>query len=87
MFVRTVKIRNKTGLHIRPAGLFVETANKFRSAVQVATADQEADGRSVLGLMLLELTPGTEITIRADGEDEAEAAGELAALVESGFSE
>jgi len=87
MFVRTVTIRNKTGLHIRPAGLFVETASKFRSVVQVATADQEADGRSVLGLMLLELTPGTEITIRADGEDEAEAAGELAALVESGFSE
>ncbi len=87
MFARTVKIRNKTGLHVRPAGLFVETANKFRSAVQVATADQEADGRSMLSLMLLELTPGTEITIRAEGEDEAEAAGELATLVESGFSE
>jgi phosphotransferase system HPr (HPr) family protein len=87
MFVRTVTIRNKTGLHVRPAGLFVETASKFRSAVQVATADQEADGRSVLGLMLLELTPGSEITIRAEGEDEAEAAGELAALVERGFSE
>jgi phosphocarrier protein len=87
MFVRAVTIRNKTGLHVRPAGLFVETANKFRSAIQVATADQEADGRSLLSLMLLELTPGTEITIRTEGEDEAEAAGALAALVESGFSE
>lgn len=87
MFARMVKIRNKTGLHVRPAGLFVETANKFRSAVQVATGDQEADGRSMLSLMLLELTPGTEITIRAEGEDEAEAAGALATLVESGFSE
>ena len=87
MFVRTVRIRNKSGLHVRPAGLFVETANKFRSTVKVATADQEADGRSVLSLMLLELTPGMEITIRAEGEDEAEAAGALAALVESGFSE
>jgi phosphocarrier protein HPr len=87
MFSRTVRIRNKTGLHIRPAGLFVETANKFRSAVQVATADREADGRSVLSLMLLELTPGAEITIRAEGEDEVAAAHELAALVENGFSE
>ena len=87
MIARKVKILNQTGLHVRPAGLFVETANRFRSTVRVAAGDREADGRSVLSLMLLELTPGVEIVIRAEGEDEAQAAGALAALVESGFRE
>jgi len=87
MTARTVKVVNQTGLHIRPAGLFVETANRFRSDIRVATAEQEVDGRSVLGLMLLELGPGKELTIRAEGEDEAEAATALAQLVERGFSE
>jgi phosphocarrier protein len=87
MTERPVKILNKTGLHIRPASLFVETANRFRSTVRVAAGDREADGRSILSLMLIELTPGAEILIRTEGDDEEQAAAALAALVESGFSE
>jgi phosphocarrier protein HPr len=87
VIARKVTILNKTGLHVRPAGLFVETANKFRSTVRVAAGDKDADGRSALSLMLLELTPGAEIVIRVEGEDEKQAADALAALVESGFSE
>ena len=87
MTERRVKILNETGVHARPAGLFVEAANKFRSTVHVAAGDREADGRSILSLLLIELTPGTEIVIRAEGEDEEQAATALAALVESGFRE
>ena len=87
MTARSVTIRNKTGLHIRPASLLVATANRFQSTVRVAAGEREADGRSILSLMLMELAPGTEIVIRAEGEDEEQAADALAALVESGFSE
>lgn len=87
MTERPVTILNKTGLHIRPARLFVETANRFHSTVRVLTGDREADGRSILSLMLIELTPGAEILIRTEGDDEQQAATALAALVESGFSE
>ncbi len=87
MTERRVKILNRTGLHIRPARLFVETANQFRSTVRVSAGDREADGRSILSLMLIELTPGAEILIRTEGDDEQQAADALAALVESGFSE
>jgi phosphocarrier protein len=87
MTERRVKILNKTGVHVRPAGLFVETANRFRSTVRVSAGDREADGRSILSLMLIELTPGAEILIRTEGDDEDQAATALAALVESGFRE
>ena len=87
MTARSVTIRNKTGLHIRPASLLVATANRFQSTVRVAAGEREADGRSILSLMLMELAPGTEIVIHAEGEDEEQAADALAALVESGFSE
>jgi len=84
---RPVKILNKTGLHIRPASLFVQMASRFHSTVRVFAGGQEADGRSILSLMLLELTPGTEIVIRAEGDDENQAMEALVLLVESGFSE
>lgn len=87
VFARTVKVLNKTGLHARPATMFVDTANKFRSSISVVKGDQEVDAKSVLGLMLLEVTKGTEITIKAQGEDEVEAVNTLAELVEKKFRE
>jgi phosphocarrier protein len=87
VYSRTVIIRHKSGLHVRPAGLFVEAANRFRSAVRVNKGEKQADGRSILSLMLLEVTPGTELTISAEGEDETAAADTLAALLEGGFDE
>src|SRR5205814_1447769 len=73
VFARTVTLLNSTGLHARPAGLFVETAARFRSTIKVVKGTGEADGRSLLSLMLLEATAGSEITIQAVGEDESEA--------------
>ncbi len=87
MTARTVKILNATGLHARPAGLFIETANRFRSAVRVAKGEREVSGKSVLALMLLEVTPGSEIVIKAEGEDEQQAVEALAQLVDGRFGE
>lgn len=87
MVTATLTILNSTGFHARPAGLFVETASRFRSVIKVVNGKQAADGKSILGLMLLGATPGAEITIEAQGEDEAEALNALAELIAGRFGE
>ena len=67
--------------------MFAERASKFRSAVTVSNGKQAADGKSVLSLMLLGAAPGTQITITAEGEDEAEALDALAGLLQSSIGE
>jgi len=84
---RTLKVLSTAGLHARPAGLFIETANRFRSAIRVAKGDREVNGKSVLGLMLLEITAGSELTITAEGEDEEQALEALSALITGRFGE
>jgi phosphocarrier protein HPr len=85
VFARIVIISNPTGLHARPATLFVETAKRFRSDVRVAGGGEAVDAKSVVGLMLLEAVGGTAITITAEGVDEVAAVTALADLVEGGF--
>ena len=87
MVTTTLTILNRSGFHARPAGLFVQTASRFRSIIKVVSGKQTADGKSILSLMLLGATPGTEITIEAQGEDEAEALNALADLVAGRFGE
>jgi phosphotransferase system HPr (HPr) family protein len=87
MVTATLTVLNSSGFHARPAGLFVETASRFRSIVKVVSGKQAADGKSVLGLMLLGATPGTRITIEAQGEDEVEALNTLAELITGRFGE
>jgi phosphocarrier protein HPr len=87
MVTGTYIILNSSGFHARPAGLFVKTASRFRSAVKVVNGKKVADGKSILSLMLLGATPGAEITIEAQGEDEAEALNALAELIAGRFGE
>lgn len=87
MFARRVTIANNTGLHIRPATLFMETASRFRSAVEVLKDDRVVNGKSAISLMLLEAVAGTELTIQACGEDEIDAVNALVGLVERRFAE
>lgn len=87
MYARIVTIANATGLHARPATLFVETAKRFRCEVRVARGGEAVDAKSVVGLMLLEAVGGASITITADGIDEIAAVTALAELVEGGFEE
>ena len=76
-----VTIRNKLGLHARPAGQFVKLSARFRSDVLVARDDVEVNGKSIMGVMMLTAEQGSTIVIRAVGEDAEEAVRQLAALV------
>lgn len=86
MHSRIVTLDNDTGLHVRPATVFMEAANRFQSTIRVHKADRAADGKSAISLMLLEAGRGTQLTIEANGEDEVAAADVLAQLVESRFA-
>lgn len=82
-----VTIINRLGLHARPAMEFVDMAMQFKAGVTVKRSDQAVDGKSIMQMMLLAATQGTELEILADGEDADAAIVALKKLVESGFSE
>ena len=87
MFEKTVAIRNRLGLHARPAAMLVQAAAKFKSQIKIYKDDQEVDGKSIMGLMTLAACAGTNLRIVSEGADENEATNALAALIESGFNE
>lgn len=80
---RTIIVKNKTGLHARPAALFVQTAGKFLSEIIVKKEDKEVNAKSIMGIMALGVSQGNEITIIARGEDEKEAVEALVDLLEN----
>lgn len=83
-------VRNPSGLHARPAALFVRTAGSFRAAVQVRNVSREGaavDAKSILALMGAAVSAGHLIEVTADGPDEAEAIEAIRAAVESGLGE
>ena len=83
----TVTLENTPGIHARPASVFVQTATKFKSKVQIKAKGKTVDAKSILMIMSMGLVKGTEITIVADGPDEADAVKALKELVESKFGE
>lgn len=82
-----VTIVNRLGLHARPAMVFVDAANLFQSVVKVKRDDQEVDGKSIMMMMLLAATQGTQLELIAEGEDAEAAIARLTALVAAGFDE
>ena len=84
---KEVEIKNKLGLHARPASLLVKLAGKFESEIQLMKDDTEVNAKSILGVMMLAAGPGQKITITADGGDETEAVDAISSLVDSGFGE
>ena len=84
----TVTIRNKVGLHARPAALFVQEANKFKSAITVGKGDgKEVNAKSILSILGLGVDCGSVIRIRAEGEDAENALQAFQALVDRNFGE
>ena len=83
----TTTIENKTGIHARPASVFVQKASSFKSKVQLKAKGKTVDAKSILLIMSMGLVKGTEITICADGPDEAEAVKALKDLVDAKFGE
>lgn len=86
---RNVTISNRLGLHARAAARLVRRAAQFASKVELVREDTEqvADGKSILGVLLLAAPSGTRLLIRAEGTDEDRAADALAQLVEEKFGE
>ena len=81
----TTTIENKTGIHARPASVFVQKASSFKSKVQLKAKGKTVDAKSILMIMSMGLVKGTEITIVADGPDEKDAVAALKALVDAKF--
>jgi phosphocarrier protein len=84
---RSVTVVNPLGLHARAAARFVKLASVFRSQIRITCGTRTTDGKSILGLLLLAAAHGTELTLAADGEDEAAAVEALCALVARGLED
>lgn len=82
--MKTVKvaIQNKAGLHARPSSLFVQTVAKYDSEIKVKCDEEEINGKSIMGLMLLAAEKGRELELIADGPDEEAMLQELVELIE-----
>jgi phosphocarrier protein HPr len=87
MIEREVAIRNRLGLHARAAAKFVQTASRFQSEVKIRKNGEEVDGKSILGLLLLAASQGTQITIAVCGEDEVDAFAAVEDLIARSFDE
>ena len=83
MISRGLTINNNVGLHARPATFFVQKANSFKSSIWVEKEDCRVNAKSLLGVLSLGITKGTNITLIADGADEGAAIDSLAARVNS----
>jgi phosphocarrier protein HPr len=83
----TAKIVNKRGLHARASAKVVEAAARFQSQITVAKDGQVVDARSIMGLMMLAASLGTDIELVAEGPDADEAMTAILALVEAKFGE
>ncbi|MDQ7868947.1 HPr family phosphocarrier protein [Clostridioides difficile] len=84
---KVVSIKNASGLHARPAGMFVKKAAEFKSTVEVVAKDKTVNAKSIMGIMSLGLAQGKELKLVVNGEDEEVALAAMVELVESGFGE
>lgn len=84
---RSVRIRNRAGLHARPAAAFVKMAGAFDAEIELVRGSLTVNGKSIMGVLMLAAERGSEITIRASGSDAALALDALAGFVERGFEE
>ncbi len=89
MVERQVRVVNRLGLHARAAARLVRTASAYRSHVRLERADRSAsaDAKSILSVLMLAASRGTELRATADGEDEREALDAVCGLIEGGFGE
>jgi phosphocarrier protein HPr len=84
---KELTIVNKSGIHARPAAMFVKIANRFGSDIFVEKDGEKINGKSIMGLMMLAAGPGSKVTLHAKGEDAPQAIAELEQLVQRKFDE
>jgi len=84
---QTVTIINKLGLHARAAAKFVALASKFESDIFLVRGDRKVNGKSIMGVMMLAASKGTELRLMTAGNDEHDALMELLTLINNKFGE
>ena len=87
MLEKKIAIKNKLGLHARAAVKFVNLANRFGASVKIVKDGNEIDGKSILGILTLAATQGSEIMLLVSGKDEDSALKALADLINNRFDE
>ena len=87
MVSKDFTIKNKMGLHMRPANIFVTEMTKFNSDVNIIMNGKKINGKSIMNIMAACIKFGSEITVECDGADEAEMLAKATELIESGFGE
>jgi phosphocarrier protein len=80
-------VRNKMGLHARPAAKLVQAANKFRCEVTLTKDGQDVNAKSIMGVLMLAAAQGTQVHVKAEGENADAAVAAIAALFDKGFDE
>ncbi|TVZ40754.1 phosphocarrier protein [Alteromonadaceae bacterium 2753L.S.0a.02] len=84
---RNIEIINKLGLHARAATKLANIANRYEASINVSAKGKTTDAKSIMSLMLLAASKGTEIQLSADGADELEALDALCELINNRFDE
>lgn len=87
MIEKTVTIKNKAGMHTRPASMLVKIASKYKSDFYIIKDGFQINGKSIIGVMSLAAEYGSSVQLRFDGSDEAKAAAEITKYFEDGFGE
>ena len=87
MIEREVTIRNRAGLHTRPAASVVKLAAKFKSEFFIVKDGFEINGKSIIGVMTLAAEQGSQLVLRFEGDDEQQAAESIVGLFDRGFDE
>ena len=87
MFSQEVQVTNQVGLYARPATFFIQCANGFKSTILVEKEERRVNAKSLRGVLCLDTSVGTTITLIADGVDEVEAVNALTDLIQSNFSD
>jgi len=82
-----VTVQNKLGLHARAASVFVKKAMEFSSEITISNSKTDGNGKSIMSMMMLEASQGTELLLKVDGEDEQLALQTLTELVAQRFGE
>ena len=82
-----ITIINKLGLHARAAAKLINTTTRFSSDIRILKDGREVDGKSIMSVMMLAASKGTELTITANGSDQADAIAAIATLINNRFDE
>lgn len=82
-----ITIINKLGLHARAAAKLINTTTRFSSDIRILKEGREVDGKSIMSVMMLAASKGTELTITANGTDQADAITAIATLINNRFDE